>query len=74
VTAESQGRLQVCRLYEMTDDRGVRDTLLFMIARDTMHQNQWLAAIADLEESGLLAQPPSHRRPTHACTARTSLA
>ena len=41
VTAESQGRLQVCRLYNMTEDKGVRDMLSFLIARDTMHQNQW---------------------------------
>ncbi|MBD2037068.1 manganese catalase family protein [Phormidium sp. FACHB-592] len=55
--AESQGRLQAVRLYEMTDDPGVRDTLSFMIARDTMHQNQWLAAIEDLESSGLETTP-----------------
>ncbi|MFL5134914.1 MAG: manganese catalase family protein, partial [Microvirga sp.] len=40
VTAESQGRLQVTRLYALTEDQGVRDMLRFMIARDTMHQNQ----------------------------------
>ena len=57
VTAESQGRLQVCRLYELTDDPGVRDMLSFLIARDTMHQNQWLAAIAELEADGLGATP-----------------
>jgi Mn-containing catalase len=57
VTAESQGRLQVARLYEMTDDRGVRDMLAFMLARDTMHQNQWLAAIEDLEREGLESTP-----------------
>ncbi|WP_175616010.1 manganese catalase family protein [Piscibacillus halophilus] len=50
LNAESQGRLQVVRLYEMTDDHGVRDMLSFLIARDTMHQNQWMAAIAELEE------------------------
>ncbi|MBD2462610.1 manganese catalase family protein [Oscillatoria sp. FACHB-1407] len=55
--AESQGRLQAVRMYEMTDDRGVRDTLSFMIARDTMHQNQWLAAIEDLESSGMETTP-----------------
>ena len=55
--AESQGRLQAVRLFEMTDDPGVRDTLSFMIARDTMHQNQWLAAIEDLEQSGLETTP-----------------
>lgn len=57
VTAESQGRLQVCRLYEMTDDPGIRDMLAFLIARDTMHQNQWLAAISELEAEGLDATP-----------------
>ena len=57
LTAESQGRLQVCRLYEMTDDPGVRDMLSFLIARDTMHQNQWLAAIKELEADGLEQTP-----------------
>lgn len=55
--AESQGRLQAVRMYEMTDDPGVRDTLSFMIARDTMHQNQWLAALEDLESSGMETTP-----------------
>ncbi|HIK07443.1 MAG TPA: manganese catalase family protein [Trichormus sp. M33_DOE_039] len=55
--AESQGRLQAVRLYEMTNDPGVKDTLSFMIARDTMHQNLWLAAIEDLEQSGLESTP-----------------
>jgi Mn-containing catalase len=41
----------------MTDDPGVKDTLSFMIARDTMHQNLWLAAIEDLEQSGLESTP-----------------
>ncbi len=57
VTAESQGRLQVCRLYNMTEDAGVRDMLKFLIARDTMHQNQWVAAIRELEEDGLETTP-----------------
>jgi Mn-containing catalase len=51
--AESQGNLQVSRLYEMTDDRGVRDMLSFNLARDYMHQNQWAAAIEQLREDGL---------------------
>jgi Mn-containing catalase len=57
VTAESQGRLQVARLYGMTTDRGVRDLLSFLLARDTMHQNQWLAAINELEADGLDMTP-----------------
>ncbi|MDZ5784459.1 manganese catalase family protein [Marinococcus luteus] len=50
LNAESQGRLQVARLYEMTEDKGVRQMLSFLLARDTMHQNQWAAAIKELEQ------------------------
>jgi Mn-containing catalase len=57
VTAESQGRLQVARLYNMTDDPGIRDLLKFLLARDTMHQNLWLAAIEELEADGLEETP-----------------
>lgn len=52
INAEMQGRVQVARLYHMTDDRGVRDLLAFLLARDTMHQNQWLAAARELQEEG----------------------
>jgi Mn-containing catalase len=37
----------------MTDDHGVRDLLQFLLARDTMHQNQWMAAAAELREEGI---------------------
>jgi Mn-containing catalase len=57
VTAESQGRLQVARLFGMTDDAGVKDLLRFLLARDTMHQNQWLAAIEELKDDGLEETP-----------------
>ena len=57
LTAESQGRLQVSRLYALTTDSGVRDMLSFLLARDTMHQNQWLAAIEELERDGLERTP-----------------
>jgi Mn-containing catalase len=57
VNAEAQGRLQVARLYHMTDDRGVKDLLKFLLARDTMHQNQWLAAIEELKTDGLETLP-----------------
>ena len=57
VALESTGRLNLCRLYQLRDDRGVRDMLAFLIARDTMHQNQFLAAAAELEESGLEETP-----------------
>ena len=32
----------------MTDDPGMKDMLAFLVARDTMHQNQWLAAWEEL--------------------------
>lgn len=51
--AETQGNLQVSRLYNMTEDRGIRDMLAFNLARDYMHQNQWAAAIEELEADGL---------------------
>jgi Mn-containing catalase len=50
--AEMQGRLQVARLYHMTDDHGVRDLLSFLLARDTMHQNQWIRAAEELRAEG----------------------
>ncbi|MDX2227986.1 MAG: manganese catalase family protein [Leptolyngbyaceae cyanobacterium bins.349] len=61
--AESQGRLQAVRLYEMTTDPGVRDTLSFMIARDTFHQTQWMKAIEELEADGLETHPVPSRFP-----------
>ncbi len=48
VMAESTGRLMVSRLYEMTDDPGMKDMLAYLIARDGMHQNQWLEALHSL--------------------------
>jgi Mn-containing catalase len=48
VTAESTGRVLAVRLFNMTSDPGMKDMLSFLIARDTMHQNQWLAALEEL--------------------------
>jgi Mn-containing catalase len=53
VAAEAQGRLQTARLYNMTDDPGVKAMLKFNLARDTVHQKQWLAAIEELKADGL---------------------
>jgi Mn-containing catalase len=53
VQAEAQGRLQTSRLYNMTDDPGVRGMLKYNLARDTWHQQQWLLAIEQLVEDGL---------------------
>ena len=48
VTAESGGRVLAVRLYNMTDDAGMKDMLSYLIARDTMHQEQWLAVLEEL--------------------------
>ncbi|RZU33967.1 manganese catalase family protein [Blastococcus saxobsidens] len=56
-TAEMMGRLQVARLYNMTDDPGVKEMFKFLIARDHMHQMQWLAAIEELKADGLEGIP-----------------
>ena len=48
VTAEATGRALAVRLYNMTDDPGMKEMLSFLNARDTMHQQQWLAVIEEL--------------------------
>jgi len=59
VTAESSGRVLAVRLFNMTDDPGMKDMLSFLIARDTMHQQQWLAAIEEMGGSASLPIPDS---------------
>jgi Mn-containing catalase len=48
IAAESSGRALACRLYELTDDPGMKDMWSFLIARDTMHQQQWMAVLEEL--------------------------
>ncbi|MCE7794471.1 manganese catalase family protein [Salipaludibacillus sp. CUR1] len=62
LNAESQGRLQVTRLYKATNDPAVKDMLSFLIARDTMHQNMWKAAIAELEAQENIVVPSTFPR------------
>jgi Mn-containing catalase len=57
VAAEAHGRLQTARLYHMTDDPGVKAMLKFNLARDTVHQLQWLKGIEELEADGLEPTP-----------------
>jgi Mn-containing catalase len=54
-TAEATGRTLAVRLYNAAKDTGMKDMLSFLIARDTMHQQQWLAVIEEL--GGPLALP-----------------
>lgn len=55
-TAEATGRTLACRLFAATEDPGMKDMWRFLIARDTMHQQQWLAVIEEL--GGLNQQLP----------------
>ncbi len=59
VTAESTGRLLAVRLYNAAHDAGMKDMLSFLIARDTMHQQQWLAVIEELGGPAALPIPNS---------------
>ncbi|WP_127782312.1 manganese catalase family protein [Rhodococcus sp. X156] len=54
VAAEAQSRVMTSRLYNMTDDHGVKQTLAFNLARDTFHQQQWLRGIEQLVADGLV--------------------
>jgi Mn-containing catalase len=57
VAAEAIGRTLACRLLELTDDPGMQDLLKFLIARDTMHQQQWLAVLEELPPEQALNAP-----------------
>jgi Mn-containing catalase len=57
VHAEASGRLLATRLWEMTDDSGMKEMLGFLIARDTMHQNQWMAVLEEQKDMGLPVPP-----------------
>ena len=59
VAAESTGRVLAVRLFNAAHDQGMKDMLHYMIARDTMHQQQWLAVIEELGEEASLPIPNS---------------
>ncbi|MFO1029082.1 MAG: manganese catalase family protein, partial [Acetobacteraceae bacterium] len=59
VTAEATGRTLAVRLFNAAHDPGMKDMLSFLIARDTMHQQQWLAVIEELGAGKALPIPNS---------------
>ena len=60
VAAETTGRVLAVRLSNATNDPGMKDMWKFLIARDTMHQQQWLAVIEELGSfEGTLPVPNS---------------
>ena len=68
VAAESTGRVLASRLYNMTDDAGMKDMLSFLIARDTFHQQQWMAVIEDLGGIEKVAPIPNSTPREHEAT------
>ena len=52
IACEGAGRILAARLHHMTADPGMRDMLAYLIARDSMHQNQWKAVLEELEDEG----------------------
>jgi Mn-containing catalase len=59
VAAESTGRTLAVRLFNSTADEGMQKMLSYLIARDTMHQQQWLAVIEELGGTEALPIPNS---------------
>lgn len=45
---ESTGRLQKCRIYEMTDNKAARSTIAYLIVRDQAHENVFAKALTSL--------------------------
>ncbi|MEJ2871992.1 manganese catalase family protein, partial [Actinomycetospora sp. OC33-EN08] len=45
---ESTGRLQKCRLYEMTANKTARSTIAYLIVRDQAHENSYAKALEAL--------------------------
>jgi Mn-containing catalase len=45
---ESTGRLQKCRIYEMTENKTARATVAYLIVRDQAHENAYAKALESL--------------------------
>jgi Mn-containing catalase len=48
LVVESTGRLQKCRIYQMSDNKTLRATVAFLIVRDEAHQNAFAKALETL--------------------------
>ena len=45
---EATGRLQKCRIYEMSDNKSLRATVSYLIARDAAHEAAFAKALETL--------------------------
>ena len=69
VMLESTGRLQKCRIYEMTDNPVARATVAYLIVRDQAHENAYAKALETLGvDWGKLLPIP---RPTRSSSRRS---
>ena len=61
---ESTGRLQKCRIYEMTDNKTARSTISYLIVRDQAHENAYAKALETLgvDWGKAAADPEDERR------------
>ncbi|MEY2849981.1 MAG: hypothetical protein RI885_2648 [Actinomycetota bacterium] len=54
---ESTGRLQKCRIYEMTDNKTARSTIAYLIVRDQAHENAYAKSLETLGVNWRTALP-----------------
>jgi Mn-containing catalase len=54
---ESTGRLQKCRIYEMTENKTARSTIAYLIVRDQAHENAYAKALETLSVNWRQALP-----------------
>lgn len=54
---ESTGRLQKCRIYEMTSNKTARSTISYLIVRDQAHENAYAKALETLGVQWRMALP-----------------
>lgn len=54
---ESTGRLQKCRIYEMTSNKTARSTISYLIVRDQAHENAYAKALETLGVNWRTALP-----------------
>ena len=68
---ESTGRLQKCRLYEMTDNKTARSTISYLIVRDQAHENAYAKAL-EIARCQLEGTRCRSRRRTPSASPRSS--
>jgi len=71
VAAEATGRTLATRLYNLTDDPGMKDMLSFLIARDPMPRTSGWRRSRTLAEARTSRSPTASRRASRTRTSTT---